>query len=68
MNIVLSGTSSTWKTSIVKQFPKKYNTIFNDDLFKKYDFRICRNNLLKNKLFLQIKKKKKFLKIVYIKN
>ena len=44
MNIVLLWTSSAEKTSILKEIPEKYNTISNDDLFKKYDFRICKNN------------------------
>jgi hypothetical protein len=58
MNIVLSGTSSAGKTSIVKEFPQKYNTISHDDLFKKYDFRICRNNQLKNKFYTNKEKNK----------
>ena len=49
MNILLSGTSSAGKSTIIKQMPKKYNIISLDGLDDKYDFRICRNKHLKNK-------------------
>lgn len=37
MIVFLIGTSSSGKTSIVKQFPKKYNKVFIDEIFNKSD-------------------------------
>lgn len=51
MNIFLSGTSSSGKTSIIKEMPKKYNILSLDDLYEKYNFEICKNTKLKNRYY-----------------
>jgi hypothetical protein len=60
MNIFLSGTSSAGKTSILREFPKKYNTILLDDLLENSKFTVCRNKQLKN-VFYTKKEKKEIL-------
>lgn len=51
MNIFLSGTSSSGKTSIIKEMPKKYNILSLDGLYEKYNFEICKNTKLKNRYY-----------------
>ena len=57
MNIFLSGTSSAGKTSILREFPKKYNTILLDDLLENSKFTVCRNKQLKNEFYTKKEKK-----------
>jgi len=65
MNIFLSGTSSSGKTSIIKEMPKKYNIISLDGLYEKYNFDICKNTKLKNRYYSIKEKEDIYLDCLY---
>jgi len=58
MIVILSGTSSAGKTSIMKEFPKDYNRVSMDDIYEKYgsELWICQAKPLKNRYYSSIEK------------
>jgi len=68
MNIILSGTSSAGKTSIMNEFSNNYNKISMDNVFNEFGyifFRICEYKNLKNKYYTQKEKDKFFNDCLY---
>lgn len=68
MNIILSGTSSAGKSSIIDKFPKKYNKISLDNVFDEFGyifFKVCEYKNLKNKYYTQKEKDKFFYDCMY---
>lgn len=66
MNIIISGTSSAGKSSIIDKFPKQYNKISWDNVFDEFGYNFLKFANIKILKINIIRKKKKinFLMIV----
>jgi len=68
MIIIISGTSSAGKSSIINEFPKNYNKISWDNIFEEFGytfFQVCEYKNYKNKYYKQKEKDKFFYDCVY---
>jgi len=68
MNIIISGTSSAGKSSIIDKFPKQYNKISWDNVFDEFGynfFKVCEYKNFKNKYYTQKEKDKFFYNCLY---
>ena len=67
-NIIIFGTSSAGKSSIINEFPRNYNKISWDNIFEEFGytfFQVCEYKNYKNKYYKQ-KEKDKFFMIAFI--